>query len=91
MERESRYYRDLWKVSNQRNDVARQIGQNIARIRRAANCTRGELAASIDVSDNKISTIEHGLTCVSVYNLLQIARVLDVTLDDLLEGVKVTE
>ncbi len=63
-----------------------QIGENIRNIRRRKGYQQERLAEEIDVSAMTISRIENGCVAMSVLTLKNISRVLDVPVDELLNG-----
>ncbi len=60
------------------------IGQRIRHIRRAHSMSQEELASRIDISVTHMSHIETGNTKLSLQVLVDIARELHVTTDDLI-------
>lgn len=61
------------------------IGSNIKRFRKAKNLTQEELAMKIDVSRSLIAQIERNYTSPSVILAYQIARVLEVDMNELVK------
>lgn len=60
------------------------IGVRIRRFRIAKGLTQAQLAAKVSVTDAVISNLETGRSMVGVYTLLDILKVLEVGLDDVL-------
>ena len=60
------------------------LGVRLARLRRARNMTQVELAAAVGVTQSLISFYEKGTTEPSAAVMVQLARVLGVTADELL-------
>ncbi len=60
------------------------IGQNIRKIRKAQGLSQEELAEKISISTTHMSHIETGNTKLSLPVLVELARVLEVRTDDLL-------
>ena len=60
------------------------IGQNIRKVRKAKNLSQEELAEKIGISTTHMSHIETGNTKLSLPVLVDIAAVLEVRTDDLL-------
>lgn len=67
--------------------VMEQIGERIARLRKARGLTQGELAQQIEVSQNVISNYEAGTVRLSADMAIKLAKALKVSTDELL-GVK---
>ena len=61
-----------------------KIGQRIRKIRKAHGMSQGELAERVDISTTHMSHIETGNTKLSLPVLVDIATVLEVKTDDLL-------
>ena len=62
-----------------------KIGQNIRRLRKAHGLSQEELAERIGISTTHMSHIETGNTKLSLPVFVQIAAVLEVRADDILE------
>ena len=60
------------------------IGQNIRKIRKAQGLSQEELAEKINISTTHMSHIETGNTKLSLPVLVELAKVLEVRTDDLL-------
>jgi len=60
------------------------LGERLARLRKARNITQVELAAAVGVTQSLISFYEKGATEPSAAVMVQLARVLGVTADELL-------
>lgn len=63
------------------------IGKNIAALRKEAGLTQAQLGERLGVSNQAISKWEKGMNLPDVMLLPQIAKVFDVTIDRLFEGV----
>lgn len=63
-----------------------KIGQKIRKIRRAQGLSQEELAERVDISTTHMSHIETGSTKLSLSVLVDIAAVLEVRVDDLLNN-----
>lgn len=63
------------------------IGENIYRLLKQRRMTQHELAARIQSHDDTVSRWMTGQRQPSAYALLRISRVLDVTMEQLMEGV----
>ncbi len=64
-------------------DLAEIVGGNIMRLRKTANMTQQELAEKLNYSDKSISKWEQGNGLPDVRILVQIARLFNVSVDDL--------
>lgn len=76
-----------------RKDVAaalRALGTRIAELRRARGMSQETLAWETDIHTNHLSTIERGVANPSVAVLMAIARVLGITLADLVRDIDMT-
>ena len=62
------------------------IGERIRCLRKSAEMTQTELAAALDMDQSEISRIERGERKLSVACLMQIASVLSVPVQKLLEA-----
>jgi len=67
--------------------VMEEIGERIARLRKARGMTQAELAQQIEVSQNVISNYEAGTVRLSADMAIKLAKALKVSTDELL-GVK---
>jgi transcriptional regulator with XRE-family HTH domain len=68
--------------------IAKRIGRNIAEARRGAGLSQRELAERLAAASQEVSRLECGHRgCPRLTTLLRVARVLEVPLTDLLEGV----
>ena len=64
------------------------LGGNIKKIRKKRNLTQDKLARLADISYTSITKIETGvIKSPSVQTVAKIAKALNVTLDDLMEGI----
>lgn len=68
--------------------IAKQVGRNIANARRSAGLSQRELAERLAAASQEVSRLECGYRgCPRLTTLLRVARVLEIPLTDLLEGV----
>lgn len=65
-------------------DIKEIIAQNIIDLRKEHNMTQGELAEKLNYSDNTISRWEHAEITPSVESLVEIAKLFDVSVEQLL-------
>ena len=65
-----------------------KIGQRIRKIRKAHGLSQEEIAEQVNISTTHMSHIETGNTKLSLPVLVEIAKVLDVRTDDLLNDSK---
>ena len=68
---------------NQRNKM---LASNIRAERNRKGYTQFQLAEKINVSESSISLIERGLQTPSIFVVLDIAKVLEVNINELLRG-----
>lgn len=66
--------------------VARQFGENLARCRKRADVSQDELSVLASVHRTEISQLERGLRVARIDTLIKLARSLEVSADELLEG-----
>ena len=65
----------------------KRIGENLRRLRRVVRLTQGALASNIGVSRATIANMETGRQAMSAYQLVRIARALNLpSLDDLFDS-----
>ena len=69
------------------NDPKKIVGENIRRHRKIAEWSQEELAEACGLHRTYIGAIERGERNVSLENIVEIARALDMHASDLLEGV----
>lgn len=62
------------------------IGENIRTLRTQKGLSQKEIAATIKVAPTQYSRVENGKVLASVTTLMKIAKVLDVSLDDLVKA-----
>ena len=67
-------------------DIAGVFGDNLARIRRAADVSQDELSVRASVHRTEISQLERGLRVARIDTLIKLASSLEVTPDALLAG-----
>lgn len=66
--------------------LAVQLGKTLQLARRIKNLSQAELAERLSLSVNFIARVERGETFMSVENLFAAARILNVSLDELVDG-----
>lgn len=71
-------------------DVAARFGDNLARIRRAADMSQDALSVGASVHRTEISQLERGLRIPRIDTLVKLASTLEVDPQDLLEGIEWT-
>jgi len=62
------------------------IGKRIAQLRKEKNLTQEDLAQMMEVSAQAVSKWENDLTCPDISSLPKLAKILGVTVDELLSG-----
>ena len=65
--------------------IRRQLGANIAALRKRSGMTQAVLAERINFSDKAVSKWERGESIPDVLTLMELAKQFDVTVDDLLK------
>jgi putative transcriptional regulator len=66
-------------------EIQKKIGANIANIRKQKKITQIELSYILDIDRQSVNRIEKGGTNISVYLLLQIANALNIKPELILE------
>lgn len=67
-------------------DMRRLVGQNFSRLRKARGLTQEEVEARSGVSQQYLSSLERGRRNPTVITLYELARVLEVTVADLVQA-----
>lgn len=67
-------------------DMRQLVGQNFARLRKARGLTQEEVEARSGVSQQYLSSLERGRRNPTVITLYELARVLEVTVADLVQA-----
>lgn len=73
---------NLQKMMNSK--VIGDIGNRVRKIRMQRKLTQRELAEKVMVSSSSITRLEKGQTMVSVFTIIEIAKVLEVPISDIL-------
>jgi transcriptional regulator with XRE-family HTH domain len=68
-------------------DIAAQFGDNLARCRRLAGISQDELSVRASVHRTEISQIERGLRIPRIDTLAKLTASLDVSSEELMEGI----
>lgn len=68
--------------------LAKQVGRNCAEARKRAGLSQHQLSIRLFIHPNDISRMECGHHCPRLTTLLRLARVLEVPLIDLLDGIE---
>ena len=69
-------------------DKRRQLGQRIAKVRRAQNISQKQLALMSDINKGYLSEIENGISNISVNKLFHIADALGISPKDLFSDIE---
>lgn len=64
--------------SNEKNQILKQIGQNIKQARISKNITQEQLAENLNTSVNFISLIERGQSGINIVNVVNICKTLQI-------------
>jgi transcriptional regulator with XRE-family HTH domain len=67
-------------------DMRQLVGRNFARLRKARGLTQEEVEARSGVSQQYLSSLERGRRNPTVITLYELARVLEVTVADLVQA-----
>lgn len=70
-----------------RDEKAVLIGENIRRFRRRKDYSQENIAEELNVSLSTFSRMEKGITSMNVLQLLHLAAILEVSVEEILEGV----
>lgn len=71
-------------MKNKRNDT---LANNIRAERNRKNISQAVLAEKVNASESTISLIERGMQTPSVFLVIDIAKVLDIDIKELLKGI----
>ena len=61
------------------------IGIKIANLRKAHNMTQEQFAEKLDISIKHCSSVERGISCLSLEKLVEVSKLFDVSLDFLIK------
>ena len=61
------------------------IGNKIAALRKSKGMTQEKLAEKLDISIKHCSSVERGLSCLSLEKLIEVSKIFDVSLDFLIK------
>lgn len=65
----------------------RKLALNIKAERNRKNLTQFQLAEKIDISESSISLIERGIQSPSIFIVIDIAKALEIDINELLKGI----
>ena len=68
-----------------RKNIMQKLGKNLRRIREAKGLTQGDIYRKLGMDRGYISGIENGHRNPTLLNIEKLAKVLDVTVDELLK------
>jgi len=66
-------------------DLNSRIGAKIATLRKQQGLTQEHLAEKLDISIKHCSSVERGLSCLSLEKLIEVSNLFDVSLDFLVK------
>ncbi len=69
-------------------DIAARFGDNLARLRRAADLSQEELSVRASLHRTEVSQLERGLRIPRIDTLVKLAASLEATADELLAGLE---
>lgn len=67
-------------------DIYQNIGLRISRLRKEHKITQEKLAEELDISVKHMSSVERGISSLSLEKLIQVSKIFDCTLDYLILG-----
>ena len=67
-------------------DLNTSIGLKIAKLRKEHNMTQEQLAETLDISIKHCSSVERGISSLSLEKLIDVSNLFDVSLDYLIKG-----
>lgn len=73
------------KEDKEKTKVLKRLGEHIIKLRQAQNITSAEFARRCDMERSNIARIEMGRANLTVYNLLRIAKALDIPVSELIK------
>lgn len=68
-------------------ETAARFGDNLARLRRRAGLSQGDLGDRMAVDRTRISQLERGLKLARIDTLARLSTALEMSADELLEGI----
>lgn len=68
------------------NELNISIGERIAKLRKEQSLTQEQFAEKLDISIKHCSSVERGISCLSIEKLIDISNLFDVSLDYLIKG-----
>lgn len=77
------FYGLLWRLVMELNAT---IGKRIAKLRREHNMTQEQLSEKLDISIKHCSSVERGLSSLSLEKLVDVSELFDVSIDYLVKG-----
>lgn len=77
--------------ANDWKEIVENIGQHIKKKREVMELTQEKLAELMDVSITTISRLENGQQCMSVKNLIKLAKILHLDVSDLFSSYKFSD
>ena len=69
-------------------NINQDIGKRISTLRKLHNITQESLAEKLDITIKHISSVERGISSLSLEKMIETSRILDCTLDYLILGKK---
>ncbi len=74
------------KEDKDKAKVLKKLGDHIVKLRIAKNLTSAEFARRCDMERSNIARIEMGRSNTTFYNLLRVAKALDIPISELLKN-----
>jgi transcriptional regulator with XRE-family HTH domain len=75
-------------ISGMKEDELKQFGQKVREMREALGYSQEQLAARASLHRNYVGGVERGERNVGLLNLIRLARALDKSPSELLEGIR---
>lgn len=70
------------------HNINQDIGKRISTLRKSHGITQELLAENLDITIKHISSVERGISSLSLEKMIEVSRILDCTLDYLILGKK---
>lgn len=73
------------KVDKEKERALKKLGDHIVKLRKSKNLTSAEFARRCDMERSNIARVEMGRSNTTFYNLIRIAKALDISINELLK------
>lgn len=75
----------LKKEDKEKTKILKRLGDHIVKLRKSQNITSAEFARRCDMERSNIARVEMGRANLTVYNLLRIAKALNIEVSELIK------